>query len=442
MLINFSVSNHLSFRSKQSLNMLKSDFCGDLIYKENLLTSSLIFGANASGKSNFIKSLALLKKIVLKSTNELSENYLEEIVPFLFNKIENAPSTFEISILSQEIYTYSLSFLDEKIIFEELCIYPEHDISKKNILFTRNNNVLDYVSDLFSEANSYFNQETKEIINSDNIQNVPIISIIAGVGGKHSKNIINWFNKLRIISGLLDDGHLNFSLNLFEKNLEFYNWASQFLPSVQIDKIDFEDDVLSLFENMNPKELKIALNKVKNKHRVRHKEFLEKFIDLIQTTTEIKDKKINAKKVNVIKNINGKSYELPFRLESEGTRKLIALLGPIYDSIQKKHILVCDEIDSKFHTLLMKYILKIFNKDNEECQLIASAQDTNLIDKNIFNEDQIWFINKNEFGESGIYSLVEFKELASTDYASNYLKGAYNAIPLFENKDIIENLLK
>ncbi|OBX04152.1 hypothetical protein QV06_07885 [Gallibacterium genomosp. 3] len=424
--------------------MLKSNFFGNLIYKENLLTSSLIFGANASGKSNFIGSLALLKKIVLKSTNELSKNYLEEIVPFLFNKVENRPSTFEISILSQEIYTYSLSFLDNKIISEELCIYPEQDISKKNILFTRNNNVLSYVSDLFSESTNYFNQETKEIINSDNIQNIPIVSIIAGVGGKHSKNIINWFNKLHIISGLLDDGLLNFSLNLFEKDPEFYNWASKFLPSVQIDKIDFKDDVLSLFENMDPKELKLTLNKVKNKQRVQNKEkeFIEKFIDLIQMTTEIKDKKINAKKVNIIKNINGKSYELPFRLESEGTKKLIALLGPIYDSIQNKHILVCDEIDSKFHTLLMKYIFKIFNEDNKECQLIASAQDTNLIDKNIFNEDQIWFINKNEFGESGIYSLVEFKALANTDYASNYLKGAYNAIPLFENKDIIENLLK
>ena len=224
--------------------------------------------------------------------------------------------------------------------------------------------------------------------------------------------------------------------------MKFYDWASQFLPSLQIDKIDFEDNVLSLFEKIDPKELKTVLAKVKQKKKGKHTEVIEKFIDLVQATTEIEDKKINAKKVNVIKNINGEKYELPFRLESEGTRKLIALLGPIYDSIQKKHVLVCDEIDSKFHTLLMKYILKIFNKDNKECQLIASAQDTNLIDKDIFNEDQIWFVNKNEFGESGMYSLIEFKNLTNTDYASSYLKGAYNAIPLFENKDIIENLLK
>ena len=442
MLINFSVSNHLSFRSKQTLNMLKSDFNSDLINKENLLTSSLIFGANASGKSNFIDSLALLKKIVLRSTDELSKNYLEDIVPFLFNKIDNSPSTFEISIFSQEVYTYSISFLNRKIVSEELCIYSENNLKKNKILFIRNDNIINNVSERFSESYSYFNQETKEINNSDNVKNIPFISIIAGVGGVHSKNVINWFNKLHIISGLLDDALLNFSLNLFEKDLKFYDWASQFLPSLQIDKIDFEDNVLSLFEKIDPKELKTVLAKVKQKKKGKHTEVIEKFIDLVQATTEIEDKKINAKKVNVIKNINGEKYELPFRLESEGTRKLIALLGPIYDSIQKKHVLVCDEIDSKFHTLLMKYILKIFNKDNKECQLIASAQDTNLIDKDIFNEDQIWFVNKNEFGESGMYSLIEFKNLTNTDYASSYLKGAYNAIPLFENKDIIENLLK
>ena len=442
MLINFSVSNHLSFRSKQTLNMLKSDFNSDLINKENLLTSSLIFGANASGKSNFIDSLALLKKIVLRSTDELSKNYLEDIVPFLFNKIDNSPSTFEISIFSQEVYTYSISFLNRKIVSEELCIYSENNLKKNETLFIRNDNIINNVSERFSESYSYFNQETKEINNSDNVKNIPFISIIAGVGGVHSKNVINWFNKLHIISGLLDDALLNFSLNLFEKDLKFYDWASQFLPSLQIDKIDFEDNVLSLFEKIDPKELKTVLAKVKQKKKGKHTEVIEKFIDLVQATTEIEDKKINAKKVNVIKNINGEKYELPFRLESEGTRKLIALLGPIYDSIQKKHVLVCDEIDSKFHTLLMKYILKIFNKDNKECQLIASAQDTNLIDKDIFNEDQIWFVNKNEFGESGMYSLIESKNLTNTDYASSYLKGAYNAIPLFENKDIIENLLK
>ncbi|TPG89302.1 hypothetical protein EUX45_08315, partial [Haemophilus haemolyticus] len=436
MLINFSVSNHLSFRSKQTLNMLKSDFNSDLINKENLLTSSLIFGANASGKSNFIDSLALLKKIVLRSTDELSKNYLEDIVPFLFNKIDNSPSTFEISIFSQEVYTYSISFLNRKIVSEELCIYSENNLKKNETLFIRNDNIINNVSERFSESYSYFNQETKEINNSDNVKNIPFISIIAGVGGVHSKNVINWFNKLHIISGLLDDALLNFSLNLFEKDLKFYDWASQFLPSLQIDKIDFEDNVLSLFEKIDPKELKTVLAKVKQKKKGKHTEVIEKFIDLVQATTEIEDKKINAKKVNVIKNINGEKYELPFRLESEGTRKLIALLGPIYDSIQKKHVLVCDEIDSKFHTLLMKYILKIFNKDNKECQLIASAQDTNLIDKDIFNEDQIWFVNKNEFGESGMYSLIEFKNLTNTDYASSYLKGAYNAIPLFENKDI------
>ena len=118
----------------------------------------------------------------------------------------------------------------------------------------------------------------------------------------------------------------------------------------------------------------------------------------------------HEKIVEVIKNIDGDEYHIPLHLESSGTKKLIALLGPIFDSIEKNHVLVIDEIDAKFHTLLMKKFFSIFLRDTKKCQLIATAQDTNLISKDIFNRDQIWFVNKDEFGESELYSLIEFKE--------------------------------
>ena len=90
----------------------------------------------------------------------------------------------------------------------------------------------------------------------------------------------------------------------------------------------------------------------------------------------------------------------------------------------------------------MKYIFTVFHNETRKCQLIATAQDTNLITTDIFTNDQIWFVDKDEFGESKLYSLIEFKEEVSKEnYSFQYLEGAYNAIPLFPNIDSVQNLM-
>jgi AAA15 family ATPase/GTPase len=111
-------------------------------------------------------------------------------------------------------------------------------------------------------------------------------------------------------------------------------------------------------------------------------------------------------------------YEtMPFELESKGTSKLFSLLGPIIDTIQNGKILIIDELDSRLHTLL-----------------IFASHDTNLLRKDLFRRDQIWFTEKDNIGATDLYALVEYKVNQATvrndaSFEKDYLLGKYGAIP-------------
>ena len=106
-------------------------------------------------------------------------------------------------------------------------------------------------------------------------------------------------------------------------------------------------------------------------------------------------------------------------------------------------ILLIDEFDSKFHTLLSKEIFKLFHKHSDTSQMIVNVQDTNLMDTSIFRRDQIWFVHKDPIAQdSQIYSLVEYKNHIKESYSQDYLNGDFDAIPLFNSIKTVEGLME
>jgi hypothetical protein len=110
-----------------------------------------------------------------------------------------------------------------------------------------------------------------------------------------------------------------------------------------------------------------------------------------------------------------------------------------------KRILIIDELEAKFHTLLTRYLFRLYHQHNQSgSQIIAAAHDTSLMNTQDFRRDQIWFVDKNELGSSELYSLVEFKERArqlKQQYGPDYLAGAFGAVSLFDNFDQIESMM-
>jgi AAA15 family ATPase/GTPase len=133
--------------------------------------------------------------------------------------------------------------------------------------------------------------------------------------------------------------------------------------------------------------------------------------------------------------------------ESSGTQKFFALAGPILDVIENGYTLIVDELDSKLHPNLVCKIVSLFNSkefNKKNAQLIFNTHDTNLLSSDLFRRDQIWFANKNKYGEAKLYSLADFKsdEVRKKEhFEDNYINGKYGAVPFLGFFDNLNFLL-
>lgn len=126
---------------------------------------------------------------------------------------------------------------------------------------------------------------------------------------------------------------------------------------------------------------------------------------------------------------NGEKYRLPLELESTGTRKAIAVYSLVRIAVTKGLGLMIDELNNELHPLLQKYIIDLFYEESTKGQLIYTTHDTSLLDKRFMRRDQVWFTSKNELGESSLYSLAEFKLRNDKSFGADYLGGVFGGIP-------------
>lgn len=386
------------------------------------LKSALIFGANASGKTNVINAVLFLKEMLFDSVKEINENISLRAIPFLLDPANfKKPIEVEVVFIHDNLrYRYGISILKGKVNEEWLYYTPSIRETK---LFERDGMHVSVNKSSFSEAEEFVDSETGMVLKTRD--NVPFVSVLALFDAMHSKNVISWFKNLNVISGIQEAGFKNFTMDLLRENEDFKSWAVDVLKSFQISGFNVEEVELSdVFAGV----------KSNNKS-------INKILDGVKDLQGEKNFTLKVKK-----KMKKGEIEFPIGFESEGTKKVIYLLGPIYDSIINGKVLFIDEFDSKFHTLLSKYLLRIFNSEfNKKSQVICIAQDANLMSTDIFRRDQIWFVDKSDDGSSYLYSLVEFKDKSRKLrllYGDKYLSGSYDAIPLFDDYDYIENIME
>lgn len=440
MLIDYSVQNFSSFNSAQELSLISStttqEICDlDNVHEVNkfgikgVLQSAAIFGSNGSGKTNFVDSIKVLKKLVLGSLDSISESSIKYVIPFILKKEHfDTPSEFEVSFIAEgNLYRYGISIIDGEI--EEEWLYW-NKTARETLLFHRVKQSVNYNQRSFSEAKLFVKKEEDSWTIEKTKPHVPFLSVLSQFDGERSSVVTRWFERLNVISGIREIGFKRFTIELFEKNSAFKLWALEILKSLQIEDISIvehekEFPLLAPKKGIDDQELNDVFSKLKG--------YLDK--------NTIKEKSIEIVK----KSSDGEVFSLPLGLESEGTRKLIYLLGPLYDVIKNDELLVIDEFDNKFHTLLSKFIIQLYNKHNfGKSQLILTCHDTNLLTNELFRRDQIWFVDKNENHESELFSLVEYKEhytRKEKSYSRDYLLGKYGAIPLFSSISELGELL-
>lgn len=248
------------------------------------------------------------------------------------------------------------------------------------------------------------------------------LSLVAQLKGEKSNILLDWFSNCNILSGIDSEGYESFTIRMFLENLNGAAQAQAFFNTLQlgfkqfsVKKADIPKDV---FEGI-PDFLKSKLEK---------DGATGNFVESL-TTHNIYDE--NGR-------IVGERSFHKNQMESEGTKKVIEMSGPLFDTLNKGKTLIVDELDAKLHPLLTRNIVMLFMNpaiNTAGAQLIFATHDTNLLDLDVIRRDQIWFAEKDRVDSTDIYSLVEFKDEEGNkvrndrDIRRDYIRGRYGAIP-------------
>ena len=416
MLLEFSVANFLSFRERKTLSLVASSISDfkdtNTITSERhtLLKGAVIYGANASGKSNFIRAMSTMKRIVILSFNQSSTKSLD-VTPFLLNtETENSASYFEVYFEILKVrYRYGFEVTNKEVVSEWLY---ESKKKEEKLLFVREGDGIE-IAPSFKEA---------ENLESKTRDNALFLSVIDQFNGGTAKRIMSWFDNFITISGLTHENYEMVTFKMLEKEKtaktlsDFYNSLDLGFERISIEK-----------EKFNPKT--IPENAPESLVKLLIKDFEGAFRFKINTL----HKKFNKDNVHI------EEVEFDMRSqESAGTNKVFNISGPIFDVLHDGGVLVIDELDSSLHPLMTLAITRLFNSEKENpnnAQLIFTTHDTNLFSYGKYRRDQIYFVEKDKYGASDLYSLVEYKEedgnkvRKDRSFESDYIQGRYGAVP-------------
>ena len=431
MIIRFVVSNFLSFNEEREFNMLAGSFKTHKhhVYnsgKVDILKSAAIYGANGAGKSSLIKAIEFLQESVTyggiyKSVNDKK---------FKLDKTnELKPTKFEIEFtVDKKIYAYGVSFnnlivveewlyesgitIDDKMIFERKTLKSGKQSIKMSDKYQKTQKqklLIELMEDNLLKSNELFLGKTnelkiKEISSAKNAIEKEIVIIHPGSKFQSLVPALTSSNRFNTFANEMLE---TFDTGVSELDIE----------TMDIDKYFGEDDETTKKE---------IIQDIKDGHSV----LLNTETGGVLVTKE--NGKYVVKKV-IAKHLNNEGKKISFDLteESDGTQRLLDFI-PAFDGILNDEMcFIIDEIDQSLHpTLLKSLIQKIMNNENTKGQLIFTTHESNLLDLDIFRQDEIWFSEKNnKTGSTQLYSLSDFKPRYDLDIRKGYLKGRFGAIP-------------
>lgn len=407
MIIEFSVTNYLSFKDRTTFSMLAgtySELSDNYVEygKDKVLKIAAIYGSNASGKSNLFKIIANISSM-LKYSNFFGPNAQLPIIPFKMDKQTiTAPSEFEIKFLVEGIrYIYEFKADRINVYEESLYYYPKGRPVK---IFERKN-IDDYT------FNS--NDERKlSDIKDKNTNNKFFISTATNWNFEKTKPAYDFLTeKMGVV--LSYDQVNNYSYNMYSKDKDekLKKFALGFL-----EKADFSIKGFSVIEE------RLTEDKIG--------EIPENIRPFFSIDSPLY--KVNTKHV-----IKGKEFELDISEESLGTQVVFSLIPVLKDVLDNGSVLIIDEFDESLHPHIVKCIVEIFNDteiNKNNAQLIFNTHDTNLLNLSILRRDQIWFTEKNpDDGTSTIYPLDDFSIRKEENIEKGYLLGRYGAVPFIQH---------
>ena len=453
MFIGFSVSNFLSFKTTQTMSMIASKVARHkqhiLMGKgKKVLKTGLIYGANAGGKSNFIKAIDFSRDIILEGLEQVDLNKKYFRIDTSNYKV---PGVFEYRLMTQSGKEYSygiaISYAEKEIISEWL-IRIEKNGSET---FVFNRDINEDGENITESEIKYENREEairwqvyledfgKNI--SDPLKKKTILSDIAERSGKQVGifkeilDVYNWFQSIIILfptsqySGLNQMVEKENVRQFFSKMMQYFDTGIMSVESKQ-GPMDFD----KIFEGI-PAEYAEKL-KIKISNDITNESVLCKVNNQIYSLKKDDDGNIITTKM--MQNHGNGQDLFEYADESDGTKRLFDLI-PLFYEHNGNRVIFIDEIDRSLHTNLTRRFLELFYKltERDNSQLIATTHDSNLLDLDLIRQDEIWFVERVKDQSSRMYSLNRYKERYDKRVDKEYLLGRYEAVPVF-NEEFLE----
>jgi len=400
----------------------------------SLLKMTALYGANAAGKSNLVKAMSLLKDIV--TTSKIPPRFSDLQFKFRDKKYED--QILAVEFFQNEIpFYYALKINKGIIKTEELYI---SGLGKKEdkLIFERNTNddgktTLQFLPEFENDAES---QVLKRVVQKNLAKpNEPIFYLLSDMDNPFLKDVsiaFEWVMDTLLFEEISEgQGILAYTADADEEHKKY---AEDLIKSFHIGISNLEIETISLEDFLAGNKLteEKELEETPSVHTLETEK--GEFVDIKKENNEWGIKQIRLKHFGK----NNKTALFELDEESDGTVRLLGFITYFYDIIFKGKTIIIDEIEKSLHPLIIKELIHKFSHEkNTNGQLIFTTHESNLLDQDIFRQDEIWFAEKDKDGCTDLYSLSDYKEHNTIDIRKGYLMGRYGAIPFLGNlKDL------
>ncbi len=423
MLIEFKVANFRSIREEQTFSLVAGN--GDKVLPGCLIETPLpglagvkflkgaaIYGANASGKSNFIDAVRFAANYVQRSATKIQPGDPTGTRPFKLDPDSSAkPSQFEFTFVSDKVrFVYGFSVTPQRVIEEYLVAYPKGAPQRwYHRTFNSQKGAYEW-----AKPSTAFKQDKS--LQDKTRENSLLLSVGPQFNHKQLTRVFNWFKThLRFIQLSVDDPglHPGFTAELIVKD----SHRKRILSLLQSADIGVEDAKIQ--------ELDINFEEIRQN-------IPPALLARLETSGAMKSgKRLEINLVHKSDGVEGIALDFEDE-ESAGTRRFFSIIGPWTDILDEGYTVFVDEIETSLHPILVKELLKLLfsAKNNPKgAQVVFATHNPILLDGSFMRRDQIWFAEKSPIGATHLYPLTDYQPRKDEALAKGYLAGRYGAIP-------------
>lgn len=414
-LVEFSVSNFMSIQEPVTLKMSSTKgsehrntntIKSDVRALSDLVSTAVIYGPNASGKSNLIRAMSTMENIVLESAGSAQSGDKLNITSFRLNETSrNLPSEFNVVFVVDSVrYEYGFAASEKRIFEEWLFAYPK---GRAQQWIDRS---YDSENDRYEWGSMDKLTGKKQTWQSATRSNALFLSTAVQLNNQQLEPVFNWFAKtLRVIGfgGIYPTFTARTCAedNSCDKVVKFLKNADIDIEMIEVKQEIFDAKKLSG--------------------------------DMPEAFREEIERDLQGKLLYEVRtgHLSNKGSMVFFDLdeESDGTKKLFSIAGPWLDTLKNGYVLFIDELNDSLHPKIVKSLITMFHDkkiNKKNAQLIFSTHDTTILNQDLFRRDQIWFCEKNEDQATNLFPLTDFKPRKGYEnFEKSYLAGRYGAIP-------------